>query len=412
MNRSSRQSYVRLFFLVVCVIQSAIAQEHPVLYQGSSTHAGITDSPPVLSLRGVKFAFQTGGAIRTVPAIWSGTLYFGSLDGTVYAVDAKSGKERWRFTTSEPVSCSPAVYQNRIYVSSRDGKLYCLQAKDGKSVWSHSFGVDLPYTPGFDYYHSSPTIDGNVLYVGSGDGNVYAMDPANGRVRWKTQVGSRVRNSPAVTGDLLIVGTMNGYVIALKKSDGAVAWRYETFGATLKFEDWGFDRAGLVSSPSVHDGIVTIGCRDGFVYALDAKTGALRWKYDQDVTWPISTPGLYKGNILVGTSDGSFFQSLSLNNGAEQWRLKVKGAVWSSPSIAGSMFSFGDLQGNIYGASAENGEIFWRFKTGGAIYTSPIIHDGVVYCGSDDGYLYALEGADRKSAQVEIRRGVFWEDSK
>ena len=69
-------------------------------------------------------------------AIAGGTVYFGSsADGTVYALDAATGRQRWTFITGGPVRLAPTVAQDRVYFGSDDGWVYCLSATDGALVW-------------------------------------------------------------------------------------------------------------------------------------------------------------------------------------------------------------------------------------------------------------------------------------
>ena len=64
------------------------------------------------------------------------TIYFGSsVDHQVYALDAATGRVRWRFVTDGPVRLAPTVDRERVYVGSDDGKVYCLAAGDGRELW-------------------------------------------------------------------------------------------------------------------------------------------------------------------------------------------------------------------------------------------------------------------------------------
>ena len=66
-----------------------------------------------------------------------GTVFFGSsVDHQVYALDAGTGRVRWRFFTGGPVRLAPTVADGRVYAGSDDGKVYCLAAEDGRLLWS------------------------------------------------------------------------------------------------------------------------------------------------------------------------------------------------------------------------------------------------------------------------------------
>lgn len=386
--------------------------DRPIMLQSNPQHTGVYDVKPLHRLEGVRFTFKTDGPVRSTPALSNNVLYFGSGDGFFYAVDAGSGKERWHFKTGGAIHSSPAVAHGLVYFTSRDPHLYALDAVNGKEIWKFKMGKDLEYRNGFDYYLSSPTVVGNSLFIGSGDGNIYAFDTRTKRMLWKHPAGSRIRSTPAVANNLVIVGTMSGYVLALDAKDGSMKWKFATKGASLKIEDFGFDRSAVVSSPSIANGIVTVGCRDGFLYALDLERGEQKWVNDHAVSWVLSTPAIADGRVFAGSSDAQFLQSLDQSSGKEVWRFKTNGPVWSSAAVAGPMVYFGSNDGNLFALDRVSGTEQWRFKTNDRIFSSPVLSDGMVFFGSDDGTMYALKGStapDTTAASPE--RVVFW-DSK
>lgn len=396
--------------LLVEIFSQVEAQNTSVTFQSNSQHTGIYSVKPVLRLQGTKFAFKTEGPIRSTPALWGGLLYFGSGDGNFYAVDAVTGKERWRFKTGAAVNSSPAVVGGIVFFSSRNKNLYAVDAVKGKELWRHTFGNDLEYHNGFDYYVSSPTVVNGIVYVGSGDGNLYALKAQTGTIVWNVFAESRICATPAVEGNIVLVGTMNGYLLAVDRTEGSLKWKFVTQGATLKIEDFGFDRSAIVSSPSVADGIVTFGCRDGVLYAVDLQTGMQKWTNDHRVSWVLSTPARAGGSVYAGSSDAQFVQAVDGSSGKELWRFKTGGPVWSSAAIAGSLLYIASNDGNIYALDKNTGSERWRFKTKDRIFASPVATDGMVFCGGDDGFLYALAGStDPDTSAANLKRAVFWD---
>ena len=107
----------------------------PPCFVAIRSSPGVYDTAPVRSINGVRFTFATGGPIRSTPAVVGGVLYFGSSDGNFYALDAKSGRERWRFRTGGAVTSSPAIAEGIVYFASRDGFLYAVDARNGRQRW-------------------------------------------------------------------------------------------------------------------------------------------------------------------------------------------------------------------------------------------------------------------------------------
>jgi len=125
----------------------------------------------------LKWAFETGGNVRSSPAISSdgATVFVGSFDGKLYAIDAASGTEKWAFETGGEVYSSPAISSDgaTVFVGSEDNKLYAIDAADGTEKWAFVTG---------GYVDSSPALssDGSTVFVGSYDGKLYAIHAANG----------------------------------------------------------------------------------------------------------------------------------------------------------------------------------------------------------------------------------------
>jgi outer membrane protein assembly factor BamB len=85
-------------------------------------------------------SFKTEGPVRSTAAISNGLAYFGSGDENLYAIDAKTGKERWHFKTGGAVTSSPAVAASVVFFTSRDGSCTPLNASDGKAIWKFQMG--------------------------------------------------------------------------------------------------------------------------------------------------------------------------------------------------------------------------------------------------------------------------------
>jgi len=383
------------------------------MFRGNPQLTGVYATKPALSLDAVKFSVTTGGMIRGAAALDNGTLYFGSGDGNLYAVDAQSGAERWRFKTGGPVTSSPAVANGTVFFASRDGKLYCVRARDGGLVWSHTFGKDLTTENYWDFYLSSPAIVGRALYVGSGDGHLYAFDIATGKTIWAFDAGSRVRSTPAVSDGLVVFGTKSGHIVAIAQKTGELRWKFATDGAARTFDFKHNDTTSVYMSPSIGGGAVLAGGRDGFIYCLDLATGKQRWKTTHDGgSWILST-AIDAGVAYIGSGSAYILQAADLATGRELWRFPTGGAVFGSPTIAGDVLYFSDFSGTLHALDKHKGTELWNFPMGHRSFSTPLVHDGLVYTSSDGGVLYALSGSTTKpSAPSTTRKLVYWQGIK
>jgi eukaryotic-like serine/threonine-protein kinase len=411
--RNSIASYLVLLLSSLPPSSEAADTQRVAMFRGNPQLTGVYDTPPVYSIIGVRFTFATGGPIRSTPAVVGGVLYFGSSDGDFYALDAKSGSERWRFHTRGAVTSSPAVADGFVYFASRDGFLYAVDAGNGRQRWRFRIGKDLGDQNYWDYYLSSAVIVGRTLFIGGGDGVVRSFDSRSGKVLWTFATDARVRATPAVSGDTVVFATMSGHVYAVSARDGIQRWKFATQGAANKFEDNGNDTTSVSASPSISDGVVTVGGRDGSAYGINLVDGSLRWRTTHDGSSWILASAIENGTVYLASGSALMVQAADLKTGAEKWRHKTKGAVFSSMTIAGDVLYFADLAGNVEAIDRATGERQWIYSLPDRVFSTPIVSDGIVYCGADDGTMIALDGSKLAEAAADApRRVVYWEGKK
>jgi len=107
--------------------------------------------------------------VNASPAVWDGVAVAPMDNGAVYGVEAlQTGKVLWTFKTGKANRSSPAIAAKSgfVYFGSRDGKLYALDAKTGDKAWEFATGGPVD---------SSPWPADGVIYVGSDDGHIYAL---------------------------------------------------------------------------------------------------------------------------------------------------------------------------------------------------------------------------------------------
>jgi eukaryotic-like serine/threonine-protein kinase len=359
----------------------------PAMFRADAPHRGIYDAAGVAVLHGVRWTFRTGAAVISTPVVASGTVYVGSSDHNLYALDAATGALRWKFATHGRVSSSPAIGAGRVYVGSFDSNLYALDAVTGALVWKFTTAGERRFSgkhlhgaepaaevmpDPFDVFLSSPAIAGGLVYFGSGDGNVYALDAATGTLRWKFHTGDVVHASPAVAAGTLYVGSWDSYFYALDAASGRERWRFKT-GEDPNINN----QVGIQSSAVVADGVVYFGCRDSHVYALDAASGAQRWAFSTGESWVISSPAVRDGKVYFATSDSGLVQALDAATGAPVFALSFKRwPFFSSPSLAGGFLYIGSEQGRLLAIDLGAQRLAWAFETedskkNGATYTNP-----------------------------------------
>ena len=225
-----------------------------------------------------------------------------------------------------------------------------------------------------------------------------------GGVRWRVATGGAVRSSPAVTQTRVFVGSGDGYLYAIERRSGQVAWRYRAGGP-------------VDGSPAVAEGLVVCATSDGHIFAVDERTGRARWERQTGPPLPYNTtpaggwdlwassPVVVGPAVLIGGPDGVVY-SLDLLSGKENWRAFTGGRVRATPAVSGDLVIVGSWNGRVYGLDLATGRERWVHRTMGdtldsrkfgfdrrAIQSSAAIADGGVFLGSRDGAVYGLDAA-------------------
>ncbi|WP_413668745.1 PQQ-binding-like beta-propeller repeat protein [Mucilaginibacter sp. Mucisp86] len=135
--------------------------------------------------------------------------------------------------------------------------------------------------------------------------------------------------------------------------------------------------------------VVYVGGHDKNLYALNANTGALIWKYTAQGGMEYSSPVLVNGILYIGSVDHNMY-ALDPVTGALKWKFATQSSIMSVPAIVNGIVYFGSDDSYVYAVDALTGTLKWKYKTGFNADTDPLVKNGVVYMGSGDGKLYAL----------------------
>ncbi len=315
-----------------------------------------------------KWNFSTSGSDPSPTIGGNGTVFVGSGDTNLYAVN-QDGTEKWNFSTSGSVPSYPTIGgDGTIYVGSRDDNLYAVNP-DGTEKWTFETGDEIL---------SSPSIgDDGTIYVGSYDNNLYAIDP-DGTEKWSFSTSDWVVSSPAIGSDGTIYVGSYDYNLYAVNPDGTEKWSFST-------GDY------LLSSPAIgSDGTIYVGSCDDNLYAVNPD-GTEKWTFETGGEI-ISSPAIGDyGTIYVGSYDNNLYAIDP--DGSEKWNFTTGDRVHSSPAIGsdGTIY-VGSWDDNLYAVNPDGTEK-WSFSTGDDLWSSPAIgSDGTVYVGSLDGNLYAITG--------------------
>jgi len=374
------------------------------VYAGSADHffyalAAETGQP--------RWKFQTGAGISGSAAVAGRSVYFLSRDGNAYALDAASGALRWKFATGgesrmnlaglygwapsrevvpDPWDfflSSPLVADGMVYFGSGDHHVYALDAATGRLRWKFRTG---------DVVHSSPALAQGLLYVGSWDGTLYALQARDGHLAWKFATGidptrfmQGLPASPAVSDGVVVIGSRDNRIYGLDARTGRRLWAQENNGS------W------VIASAALHEGTAYVTTSDSVKFrALDLHSGAVRFELPF-LAYSFSSPALAAGHAYFGSFDGLVYD-VDLAARQVHSRFQVP-AARAHPDL---LKPDGRLNlAAIYAPLGPDGNgdntldativAVDRMLGLGAVLASPAVADGAVYVGSADGSVYALD---------------------
>jgi eukaryotic-like serine/threonine-protein kinase len=311
------------------------------------------------------WSFECEDEIRGTAACSKQTLYVGSYDHNLYAINAITGEFIWKYPTDGGIVSKPVVHDDNIYFGSEDKRIHVVYARSGKMIWTY-------YTNG--EVRSSPHISEGHVFIGSDDGHLYAINGLVGRKVWEINIGAPVRSTPLVHNDLIYFGSESGEFFCTDLG-GTIKWRFKA-------------KRAITSSASITQNIVFFGSMDSTLYALDAKTGWVIWRYRLGKP-TISTPFIVENYLFTGASSGDI-TCIDIRTSKEVWHYSTDHQVTGSPIVFKDSLYCGSVDGHLYSLEYRTGRLRWKFRTEGPITGTPIAVDETIYIGSTDHRLYAL----------------------
>ncbi|MEV5201686.1 PQQ-binding-like beta-propeller repeat protein [Streptomyces sp. NPDC053720] len=155
--------------------------------------------------------FLSPPAFAPGPAVTGGGVYLADYLGTVYALDASTGKDRWRIATEARQSIEPVlVTAGNVHVGSGSA-LYTLDAVTGTPKWRFAAGGEVV---------GAPVVADGRVHFGSADHVLYTLDAAGGQLRWKLATGGEITGSPVAQGGVVYACSKDRCVYALDALKG------------------------------------------------------------------------------------------------------------------------------------------------------------------------------------------------
>jgi alcohol dehydrogenase (cytochrome c) len=358
-------------------------------------------------------------------AILDDTVYVGTLDGYLVALDAKGGAQRWAVQVGEnpmghSITAAPLIVDDKVIVGISGGEagirgyLDAYDAKSGKQVW-RLWTVPSPGEPGSETWPGDSWVHGAGATWLTG-----SYDPALKLLYWGTGNPGPDWNGDARKGDNLYTCSL----IAVDVDTGKMRWHFQFTPHDV--HDWDANQIPVLVDAEINGrarSLVVTANRNGFFYALDRKTGEylLGAPYAKQ-TWakgldergrPILIPDMEpseKGTLVYPSLQGSTnwsSPSYSPITGMLYVPVREMGSVYYKSATEyrpGTYFTGGSEKrldeeswGAVRAIDVKTGKPAWDFKLptppwAGVMATA----GGLVFGGSNEGNFYAVDAKTGK----------------
>ena len=375
----------------------------------------------------LKWAFESEAPFQSTPTVVGDTVYFGTLLGYQYAVEASTGKVKWNFSAGyderrnaadQGLRSSSQYHDGRLYFSTSLTKIHCLDAESGRELWQTQLDED-PMKNRAQILCSTAVHRGKV-YVGtsSGEAQAVCLDAETGAVRWRFYVvpdrsrgaGGSIWTSPAIDEAANIVyfstGSVKSYsgndpilftesLLAFDADTGELLW-YDQLRPADPFD------LDYSCHPMVFDAVhparkqetrpcVAAGNKAG-MFCFNRYTGKKYWKAmltnATNKGGPLvnSTAVAYNRVFIVSNSAGirgrpamSVAAGLHAYTGDIQWWVANPALIEGPVAVAGEVFYQGLQNGTLEAIDARTGEQLWKHDLPGPIRGGMSIANGSLY---------------------------------
>jgi Concanavalin A-like lectin/glucanases superfamily/Secretion system C-terminal sorting domain/PQQ-like domain/PKD domain len=326
----------------------------------------------------VVFTLNVGGPIYAgISVIGDNAMYAIASGDAVYRMNTVGSVFYALQVAGDIRSSSSIAYDTTVYIASSDRNLYAF-SRDGNSIWTLPTGGVLTATPVVDSI-------ANRLYIGVSNHNFIAVNRLTGKVDWNYFADAQINNSAVVTGDRKLVfatqkGTLYGFDLKTLTLPVTPTWQIalpDTAPSSIALDNQGYIYVGTSSGNLLK------------ISMLANQQPSVVWQVPLGQAIVGSPVIDAAGTLYVGSLNANLY-AIDIRSGAVKWVFSTQGAIRSTPAISGA--------GNIYVAN-DSGEvisldtsknILWYYKTNSAIAAPLLYYKSTLYIGTLGNQVIAL----------------------
>jgi outer membrane protein assembly factor BamB len=317
----------------------------------------------------VEWQYKVQGRVTGQPVIYKNLVYI--LAGQSLSVLNKSGELQWQYKLKAKTYSKVVIENDTIYLLADNG-LHAITT-NGESKWFFA-SKDKPlsiegetwgwgkgqFVDPWSWYRSSPIVANDKVIFGNAQGT-YALSSKTGEKIWHVNTGV-TQTKPAYYEGIVVIGSWDNHLYGINENDGSIAWKFVSRTPQGEMADWnGWD--GFNLDPVIYNGVIYVGNRGSYFYAINAKTGVEKWSSQYAGTWVGSAAIESNGEIFFGTSDGFSLVGLNAKSGSQTLLHTNDFYNFAQPQVNNKTIYFATVSGQLIAVDRKTSQSELIFST-------------------------------------------------
>lgn len=305
-----------------------------------------------------------------------------------YSINSQypQAKAKWTFSSDANVISTPAVTNDLVVFGNQQGIVTALSLKNGKQKWTFKTGGSI---------YSSPAVRQNKIVFGSANGYVYCIND-NGKEIWKLKTGAAVLGCPTIENNIVYIGGSDHNFRAIDLETGKEIWKFNGLNGHV------------VSTPVIYKSDVIFGAWDTWLYSLNKNTGKLNWKWSNGSSIRNYSPAacipVIKDDIIYVVAPDRYLSAIDAITGQTLWRTNESTVRESIGISQNGNYIYGKTMNDtlaVFTTGRQPQKAVWKLNAGYGYEHTPsmlIEKDGNVFFGTRNGVVYAIDAVQKKIA--------------
>lgn len=321
---------------------------------------------------------RAGQSLKLTPLVRSGVVYVADTKGRVQAVQRKTGQPLWQAHVKQGILSGPAQGEGVLALGTAAPGVVVLRQSDGQILWHADVSSDVLATPVIAAHH---------VVVKTIDGRLYAFDRQTGEKKWVVDHGSphlilKASASPQAVGDKLVVGFSDGSLALFDLRSGRQLWQ-----RNLAYAQGASDVERLVdidADPIIDQEVIYLASYQGYVGAWSLLDGQALWTKPSSVYKNMTMDA----DTLYMTDSHDVVWALDRRTGFVRWKQNgLKARMVTGPAVESGQVIVGDRMGVLHVIDARTGAFIARTTLKAGIEMLPVVSQQEVYVVTADGQL-------------------------